>query len=41
MISLKLNHYTAALETAFSVIGVIQRLLVKPSFEKFVLMILF
>ena len=41
MISLKLNPYTAALEIAFSVIGVIQRLVVKPSFEKFILMTLF
>ena len=35
-----LNAYAIALDIAFSVIGVIQRLVVKFSFEKFVLMIL-
>ena len=32
--------YAVALEIAFLVIGVLQRLVVKPSFQKFVLMIL-
>ena len=39
-ISLKLNAYAVELEIAFLVIGVLQRLVIKPSFEKFVLMIL-
>ena len=34
------NAYAVTLEIAFFMIGVFQRLVVKPSFEKFVLMIL-